>query len=247
MVESDAGLAAAHHDLVAFVDDDVVVTGFWRGNIAREFASPQVACVTGLVLPIELETKAQEHFESFSAHRRTFERRQFSRSAGLVPSRADVAGIGANMAFRRRVLVALGGFDTRLDAGTRTRAGGDTDMFARVVDAGHDIVFVPKAQVWHRHRRTMAELHRCVFGYGAGTFAMLTKRVMLGDLRAAETAARWVAGTTLKALRLRLTGEPAPPLRVNVAEWAGALCGPVLFALEAWAQGASARRRTGSR
>lgn len=230
----NAGFAAARHDVVAYVDDDVVVTPFWRHNIAREFAAPQVGCVTGLVLPIELETEAQEQFEVFSAHRRTFERRQYS-GAAVVPSRADVVGIGANMAFRRGVLVELGGFDPRLDAGTRARAGGDTDMFARVLEAGHDIVYDPQAQVWHRHRRTMPELRACVFGYGAGTFAMLTKRVVEdGDLRALETAARWVAGTALKVVRLRVTGAPAPYLRLNVAEWAGACCGPLFYVLETW-------------
>lgn len=233
----NAGLAAARRDVVAYVDDDVRVTPFWRANIACEFAVPQVGCVTGLVLPIELETEAQEQFEVFSAHRRTFERRRFSRASGVVPSRADVVGIGANMAFRRETAAAIGGFDTRLDAGTRTRAGGDTDMFARILDAGHDIVYVPRAQVWHRHRRTMEELRDCVFGYGAGTFAMLTKRVVEGgDLRALETAARWLVGTTLKAVRLRLTGAPAPPLRLNAAEWSGALCGPLFYAMEAWSQ-----------
>lgn len=235
----NAGLAAAHHDVVAYVDDDVVVTPFWRHNIACEFVSPRVGCVTGLVLPIELETEAQEQFEVFSAHRRTFERRQYSRATGIVPSRADVVGIGANMAFRRQAALQAGGFDTRLDAGTRTRAGGDTDMFVRMLEAGHAIVYVPRAMVWHRHRRTMDELRACVFGYGAGTFAMLTKRIVEhGDLRAVETAARWIAGTAVKAVRLRLTGAAAPPLRLNVAEWAGALCGPVFFALEARSQGA---------
>ena len=44
--------------------------------------------------------------------------------------------MGANMAYRRDLVLALGGFDVRLDAGTSTRSGGDTDMFARVLDAG---------------------------------------------------------------------------------------------------------------
>lgn len=236
----NAGVLAATRGLVAFVDDDVVVTTHWRHWIGSAFTTPRVACATGLVLPLELETGAQEEFEAFSAHRRTFEARVFSRASGLAPSRADVVGIGANMAFRRDVLVRLDGFDPRLDAGTCTRAGGDTEMFARVIEAGFDVVYVPRAQVWHRHRRTSREVVSCAFGYGVGTFSMLTKRLVeRGDFGALETAARWVVGTALKAVRLRVMRQPAPRWSVNVAEWFGALSGPFCFAYETWRTGRS--------
>jgi GT2 family glycosyltransferase len=229
----NAGLKASTHDIVAFIDDDVVVTPHWRPAITACFADPAVGCATGLVLPLELETPAQEEFELYSEHRRRFQGRVYSRD-GVRPSAADVAGIGANMAFRRAFAVDLGGFDVRLDAGTCTRAGGDTDMFARVLDSGRLIAYSPDAQIWHRHRRTSRELTSCVFGYGVGTFGMLTKRVVeQGDFGALITAARWLAGTLLKAARLRIEGRPAPRWRVVLAETAGAACGPFCFAYEA--------------
>jgi GT2 family glycosyltransferase len=230
----NAGLKAATHDIVAFVDDDVVVTPHWRRAIAASFANPAVGCATGLVLPIELETAAQEEFEIYSEHRRHFHGRVYSRD-GLRASAADVVGIGANMAFRRAFVAGLGGFDVRLDAGTCTRSAGDTDIFARVLDSGRLIAYSPDAQVWHRHRRTSRELTSCVFGYGVGTFGMLTKRVVeQGDLGALITAARWLAGTLLKAVRTRIEGRPAPRWRVVLAETAGAACGPFCFGYEAW-------------
>jgi hypothetical protein len=206
----------------------------WRQAIAEGFLDPAVCCVTGLVLPLELETAAQEEFEVYSLHRRSFEPRRYD--AGRVrPSAADVAGIGANMAFRRGFALGIGGFDVRLDAGTATRAGGDLEMFARVLEAGGTIAYAPDAQVWHRHRRTTAELRACVFGYGAGTFAMLTKRMVEHrDLGAGVTACRWIGGTALKAVREKAAGRPSPSWAVVAAEWAGAAWGPFCFAREHW-------------
>lgn len=230
----NAGLAASSHAIVAFVDDDVVVSPSWAEAIAGSFDDQDVTCVTGLVLPFELETVAQEAFERYSQHRRDLEPARYSRET-LRPSAAGVAGMGANMAFRRDVLAQLGGFDPRLDAGTRTHSGGDTDMFARVLDAGHIIAYVPDAFVWHRHRLTDADVRRCVFGYGVGLYSVMTKRLLeQGDAGALITSARWLLGPIVKAARARLSGTPSPPWSVVLSETAGALCGPGRFVAESW-------------
>ena len=143
--------------------------------------------------------------------------------------------MGANMAFRRTLVTLLGGFDVRLDAGTRTRSGGDTDMFARVLDSGRDIVYTPDAPVWHRHRRSVRELRSCVFGYGVGLYSVLTKRLIeQRDGTAMITAVRWLIGPPLKAASAKIARSPAPRWETVLAETAGAMCGPFLFAYETW-------------
>jgi len=229
----NTGLATASHDIVAFVDDDVVVSPSWASSIRACFTEAAIGCATGLVLPLELETASQEEFELYSQQRRDLRPRVYSRR-NLPASAAGVVGIGANMAFRSAVLRDLGGFDVRLDAGTPTRSGGDTDMFARVLDAGQSIAYSPAALVWHRHRRTRKELRSCVFGYGVGVYSMLTKRLVeQRDLGALVTAARWLLGPVVKAARAKMVGRPAPSWPVVFAETAGAVCGPFLFVYEA--------------
>jgi hypothetical protein len=54
------GLAEATGEIVAFTDDDVDVDRRWLRAIGERFAcQPEVAAVTGLVVPLELETEAQ--------------------------------------------------------------------------------------------------------------------------------------------------------------------------------------------
>jgi hypothetical protein len=147
------------------------------------------------------------------------------------------------MAFRRDLLAALGGFDARFGPGTRTRTGDETDMFARILDAGWQIFYTPDAYVWHRHRRTSREVRSCVFGYGVGLYSMLTKRILeLRDVGAIITAGRWLVGPLVKAARAKIAGAPSPPWNVVLAETAGAAVGPFCFGYETW----RSRQRTQS-
>ncbi len=230
----NAGLAAARHDIVAYVDDDVAVSQTWVTAIAARFEDPAVACATGLVLPLELETTAQEAFELYCQHRRDLQPRVYSRDV-LPSSAAGVVGMGANMAFRRDVLVALGRFDDRIGVGTYTRAADETDMFARILDAGWLIAYTPDAYVWHRHRRTPRELRSCVFGYGVGLYGLFTKRLIeQHDLGAIVTAGRWLLGPLVKTARAKLGSAPSPPWTIVLAETAGAPFGPFCYLYEAW-------------
>ena len=54
------GAKEASGEVVVYVDDDVVVDNNWVDNLLQPFVRPEVAAVTSLVMPLELETGAQE-------------------------------------------------------------------------------------------------------------------------------------------------------------------------------------------
>ncbi|HEV3171215.1 MAG TPA: glycosyltransferase family 2 protein, partial [Actinocrinis sp.] len=154
------GLEAAQGYLVAFTDDDVIVDRDWLTAIAEGFAGGvDVGCVTGLIVPAELETPAQVRLEATGAFAKGFTPRlhpgaQRGVNEPLYPFTAGRFGSGANMAFTAAVLRAQGGFDPAVGAGSLARGGDDLLAFFRTAAAGHDIAYTPDAVVWHHHRRT---------------------------------------------------------------------------------------------
>jgi glycosyltransferase involved in cell wall biosynthesis len=233
------GLAASRHEVVAFTDDDCEPDPRWPAALAGAYADQRVGAATGLVLPRELETRSQERFEAYCANRRTFRPQVFA-APETPPCAAGVAGMGANMSFRRALLVELGGFDPRFDGGMPTLSGGDTETFARVLARGHHIAYRPDALVWHRHRREPAALRRVVFGYGVGLYAVLAKRWLEdGDRGAWTTGLRWLLGPPVKAAWNAIRRRPATPPDLLLMEALGAVLGPARYraANRAWAQG----------
>lgn len=193
-------LREARGEVVAFTDDDAAPEPEWLASLLANFADRRVVVATGLTLPMELETEAQELFEQHCTFVRGFRRRVFDGQRDN-PLAVGPVGAGANMALRRERVLAMGGFDERLDGGMPTRSGGDHDLFARVLMDGHRIVYDPAAVSWHRHRRTKEELLDTVYGYGVGVYAMWTGFVLeRREIGVARLAWQWFGQSQVKGL-----------------------------------------------
>jgi GT2 family glycosyltransferase len=172
----------ARGELLAYVDDDVVVDRHWCRGLREAWSThPDAAAFTGQVLPLELETKAQIIFEERGGFRRGFERVRYTESipAGddgfLYPCRSGIFGVGCNMAFHRASLIEIGSFDEALDTGPPLPGGGDHDILYRVIRAGHPLVYDPGILVFHQHRRTSRELRRQYWTWGRSIMAVASK------------------------------------------------------------------------
>ncbi|MGH9102824.1 MAG: glycosyltransferase [Acidimicrobiales bacterium] len=243
------GLAEATGALVAFTDDDVVVDRHWLGAIAESFASrPGVACVTGLIVPAELETLAQALLESHGAFAKGFRTKVVDTGANrppdpLFPFAVGQLGSGANMAFETAVLRGLGGFDAALGTGTLAKGGDDLAAFLAVLGTGRALAYEPSAIVWHRHRRDLPSLRGQVYGYGVGLGAYLASalahepRLALDALRHAPAGLAHVLRPDSARNRTRPAGWPPRLVRLELA---GMAYGPVAYALSR-ARGRSGR------
>jgi GT2 family glycosyltransferase len=175
----------AHGEIIAYTDDDVVVDARWVSALAQIFAeNPEVMAVTGLVVPYELETKAQILFEEYGGFGRGFKRRWYrvDREEGervaIHHGWTALFGTGANMAYRRSLFNRIGYFDPAMDVGTATNGGGDLDMFFRVLHEGYMLVYEPSAIVRHRHRRDYASLRTQIANNGVGFSAYLVRSAL---------------------------------------------------------------------
>ena len=69
--------------------------------------------------------------------------------------------VGCNMAFRKKSLQAIGGFDVQFRA-----AGDDVDVCWRLQKAGGTLGFNAAAVVWHYRRNSLRAFWKQQWGYG---------------------------------------------------------------------------------
>lgn len=244
------GWRAATGDWVVFLDDDVVPSPEWRAALARDLAGApaDVAGVQGRVVVVLPAWRRPTDWER--------------NVAGL----ADARWATADMAYRRRALQAVGGFDERFPRAYRE----DADLALRLLDGGlglqrgsrrvdHPIGPAGPAVSLRRQAGNADDvLMRAVHGSGwraraqaprgrlrrhlaitaAGIAAVGAPRA---EVRKAG-AALWAAGTTELAVA-RIAPGPRTPREVTSMLFTSMLMPPVAAAH--WARGQLRRAAPG--
>lgn len=191
------GIEQAAGKLVAFIDDDAVPEPLWLRHLSAPFSEQTVAAAGGYVIGrngISFQWKARKVDRSGNHHDL-----ELPSDAPIVfdanPENATKTE-GTNMAFRRDVLLDMGGFDPGfhffLD---------ETDLNMRLAKAGSRTAVVPLAQVHHgfaqSERRTAARVPTDLRQIGA------SERLFLRKHCPAETQERqWIAFCEEQRLRL---------------------------------------------
>ena len=149
----NTAIACARAPILAFADDDVLFHPDWAAALLAPFAAdPELACLGGRAVPV---------FEGGEPPWLTPHLASIYGATALGGERKTLRfpehPYGLNMAFRRRVLEELGGFNPALGrAGTNLISGDETDLFARADRAGLKTAYTPHAIVSHRIPRSRA-------------------------------------------------------------------------------------------
>lgn len=141
---------SARGDIFALTDDDVLVASDWLQTIRRLFADQSMALVGGRVdphwqepAPAWLEVEQNGSYGLMSSPLALLH-------YGEVQELGHRTAVGANMAVRRSVFEALGGFAPHLGKKRGTLLGGeDHDLTQRAVAAGYRCEYRPELQVRH--------------------------------------------------------------------------------------------------
>jgi glycosyltransferase involved in cell wall biosynthesis len=231
----------ATSEILAFVDDDVVVDRQWLNGLMEAWAeNPDAAAFTGLVLPYELATEAQILFESRGGFRRGFEKIRYGPTMAndaLYPCGTGEFGVGCNMAFRREILLKIGGFDEALDTGAPLPGGGDHDIFYQVIRAGYSLVYEPRYLLFHQHRREYAKLRHQYWTWGLSLMAFAMKAYQ-SDPPQRLTWLRlinwWFRNQSRQLLKSLVGRHTLPPDLIFVELWGGivGLCGEYSRSIE---------------
>jgi len=202
----NAGWRAATADVIAFTDDDCYPAPDFVDAWLACFTDPAVGYAGGRITlhdPADAPVTIQLLDTPVEFVPRTFAR------AGVIQ--------GANMAARRTVLDALGGFDERLGAGTPFPSE-DLDFVSRAAAAGWAGRYDPRPSVAHHHRRrTPEQVEALRRGYDLGRGAYYAK-CLLDPLRRAAAARVWTRS-------LARTLAAAPGSARARAQFAGELRG----------------------
>ena len=160
-------IAESTSEVIAFTDDDVVVDDRWADAVARAFQEePELSALTGLVLPLEIETPAQELFERLGGFGRGFVRRWETSGHLIGPDRGQGAPSSApgssapaptwHSGARSSIGLAA---SIRRSTSVLLLAEAATSRCSIVCLAGGQLLrYEPAAIVFHQHRRTLAEL-----------------------------------------------------------------------------------------
>jgi GT2 family glycosyltransferase len=204
----NAGIEAASGDIVAFLDDDAAAEPDWLANLAPVFDDPAVASAGGSLVPVWIEEQPGSFPEEFNWV-------IGCSYTGMPTTTADVRNaIGANMAFRRTELDAVGGFVSGIGRERGLPMGcEETEISIRVRQRrpGTRIVYEPSAQVRHlvpAGRGTWAYFFRRCWAEGQSK-ALLTTLVGRQDgLESERTyATRTLPLGVLRGLRDAMRGD----------------------------------------
>lgn len=155
----NAGIAAAHGDVLLFVDDDIVLPSHSISCLARHFLVRQGKGVAGVVV---------SHADPAASLRAYARQLGVASVDELQGARKVERFIGALMMVSAEAVRAVGGFDERLGRLTPTAYGEDNDFCCRLRQARVPLWIDPAVRVQHldqlaggcASRRTDPELAR---------------------------------------------------------------------------------------
>ncbi len=147
------GIAASKGSLIAFTDDDCVVTPEWLVEIQSGYRDPETAGVGGRVRPLTVGSAIQRYYAHFSPI-----------SQPPIEAGAVRRIITANASFRRDVLLEVNGFDERV----RFAGGEDPDLCFRIRSRGYRFHYNPGALVYHQYDSSWRSFVWTYYRYGLG-------------------------------------------------------------------------------
>ncbi|MDQ1084624.1 MULTISPECIES: glycosyltransferase [Microbacterium] len=193
-VARNVGITTSQRPFVIFTDDDCLPTPQWIEQVLPHFEDPSVGVVTGWMM---------HHTDT--ADDAVYHRRPLYRT----PIEGLDAGHGAVMAFRRPLLLRIGGFDDVMGAGQRWAGAEDLDIFVRILRAGSIIVHEKKCVVTHANDREGEEYVSLYRGYGLGLGALVAKWLRVDPAFGTQLAWRLAGRSAARIARAEIRHRPS--------------------------------------
>jgi GT2 family glycosyltransferase len=199
----NAGVAQATGDAVLFTDADCRPVPGWAAALVAALDDPEPALAAG---PVVLRSDARSPWRRAWG---AYDRAVYLDQQRWVELHGQAAT--ANLAVRRELLLARGGFDATL------RSGGDHEFTGAATRDGHRIGWAPEAVVHHPARDSLGEAWRLWTRLGRGFEDLASQGGWSGPLLRRDPVLR----------------EPTAAVKQRAEERGVELSTPVLYALHA--------------
>ena len=136
------GVKVSIGEIVAFMDVDAIANGLWVEEMKRAMVEADV--VAG--------REVRLGYTGFTSLKRV----------GMLHKGVDITYPSVNLAYRKSVFNAIGGFDPWF------KEAEEVDLNFRAVDADYKLIYNDKAIVYHRARETFIGFFKQSFWYGFG-------------------------------------------------------------------------------
>jgi glycosyltransferase involved in cell wall biosynthesis len=183
----NSGVAVATAPVVGFLDDDCEPATDWAERLLAGYG-PSVAGVGGQIVPCTPPGIVQRYLERHNPLQPLeltlaagqgiryrlglYLARQWRRSTPAPGERDVYSLVGANMSFRRDVLLAAGGFDERFRFGAE-----EVDFCLRLgkTEPASRLVYAPDARIMHHFKPYLHDVLRRSRAYGRGSARLFRK------------------------------------------------------------------------
>lgn len=219
-------VSRAKGEILVFVDDDVLPEPNWLEEIVQGFAEPNVACVTGRVIPAGTVRIATERASRYYTSERALSTWSLDNSnpEWYRYILGEPVGFGCNMAFRKTFLDTYSLFPTDLGAGSLIGGGDEFYMYIQIVKHGFQLRHAPAAAVTHFFEDDIAKqkVRNTQLYAGSVAFAM---KLFVDEKTLRLATAKWL----LSALKRRarrvwdrkaIASEPQELLSASEKLWA---------------------------
>jgi len=196
------GAIAAQGEIVVYIDDDVIAPQGWLAALCQPFQDPNIGGVGGKVSP-RWESSPPDWVK-------TLDPAYFS-LLDLGDRDRDFAfpetPYGCNMAYRRDLVLSLGGFAPDGVGGgwiEWQRGDGETGFAYRVYDEGYRLAYCPEAWLYHRipaQRQTLKFAYRRTIKGAVSNAYSLCRRVRLSRPRILWQAAKHSVKAAIAGVR----------------------------------------------
>ncbi len=159
-IARNSGILKASGEILVFTDADCIATSDWLKNLIEPFVDPSIGAIGGRIIKYLPQTWVEKGTRDLAEGQKTTQKLPFLNLPFIVT---------ANAAYRKDVVIRLGGFDEAFSS------GGDVDLSWRTILLGYRIFIASDAIIYHESRKTLGEYFWQYAGYTTGHVLLFKK------------------------------------------------------------------------